>query len=108
MDSSTQILLTSLILMILMLFSSFGYAWYHNMRLYFYLMKNNHDRWKTLTTIGPGVNPVRWLKYLFNTEDNHDNNIVKAKDNVKTGLKYSLFVVLGIAVNLLMIIYVNH
>ena len=96
MDNIEKALSISIVLMLIMLFSSFFYAFFNNMRLYFYLMKQKYNKWVTITTIsgfGPGCsNPFRWFDYLFSDDDNDDAKILKYKNNVKIGLKYSLFV----------------
>lgn len=87
---------------------AFAYAFYNNIRLYYYLKNNNYDRWRNITTIegfGPGSsNPFRWFKYLFSNDDNNDINVVKYKDGVLVGLKYSLFFFAGMIVNLVLLV----
>lgn len=107
MNGFLEIKVASLFLIITILLSAFGYAYYHNTRLFFYLKKNNYERWRTITTIkhfGPGSsNPIRWFKYLTNTEDTEDNIILRHKDAVKIGFKISIFAIIGIVVNLIII-----
>lgn len=81
----------------------FLYAVVYNMKLYFYLKKEKYDRWSDLTTLGSfgpgGSNPIRWMPYLKSDLDNDDENIRRYKNNVRLGLRQSLFIFIALLVN---------
>ena len=107
MDNIAKALVASLVLMIIMFFAFFGYAFINNLRLFFYLKKERYRRWVDVTSIrgfGPGSSSLRWLKYLFSNDDNDDERIMKYKNTVKIGLKYALVMLLGLIVDIVMLL----
>jgi hypothetical protein len=91
------------------LFIFFICAFVYNMGLYFYLMKNNYDRWCELTSIGNfgpgGSNPFKWFPYLYNQVDIDNKDILRYKNRVRFWLRASFFAFLGLIVQIVLLVF---
>jgi len=87
MNNQFELLIIACLIIVAILIIAFGIASFvYNMKLFFYLNKNRHDRWCHLTSlgpIGPGMsNPFRWFPYLYNDSDNDESTIRLYKKKV--------------------------
>lgn len=112
MDSILKALIGALFLFIFMLATSFIYAFYFNTKLYLHLKSQNYPRWRELTTIGkfgPGnSNPFKWLPYLYSSLDTEDIRVLRLKDNIRIGLRYSLLAMLAIFVTIMILSFLSN
>lgn len=103
METIMKGLFVSLYLFIIGMIIFFFYAFIYNMKLSFYLKKERYNRWCELTMIGKfgpgGVNPLKGFSYIYGDQDNDDETIRKYKNNIKLGLKQSLFFLIALLVN---------
>jgi len=64
-----------------------------NLKLYFHLNHNYHERWKELTSLFGlygSSNPFKWFPYIYNDLDNSDFVILKLKRNLRRNFKIFL------------------
>ena len=77
-------------------FFSFASAIYVNFigyKLHKYLMKNNYERWKEITSVGKvwtSLRTIKTHKYIYSQLDDEDNNILKFKNKLRKSLKFFL------------------
>jgi len=116
METLVNGLLVSTIFFTAIVFLFFLYAFVYSWKLSFYLQREKYDRWSELTTIGSfgpgGSNPFKWFPYLYGDLDNDDKVIFRHKERIRYGLKYSLYSLAALVVNVIvwivLIVRVNH
>lgn len=98
-------LLVSTISLTAIVFLFFFYAFVYSWKVYFYLQKEKYDRWCELTTIGNfgpgGSNPFKWFPYLYSELDNEDKVIFRYKERIRFGLRYGLYSLAALIVNVI-------
>lgn len=109
MQSILTALFIALVVFIILLFASFCYSFINNLKLIIYLKHNKYSTWQSITTIvetgSGGANPIKILKYIYSNHDDKDDVILKLKNNIKTGLKYSFFIFIALLVELSLFAY---
>lgn len=97
-------LFIAIIIFIVLLFGFFGYSFVNNIKLIKHLKDNKYSTWQDITTIGGmgagGANPIRIFRYIYGNQDNDDDVVIKLKCNIKTGLKYSFFLLVALLIEL--------
>lgn len=99
MNIHGEFVISSILLALVLFIVTIGIAVFIvNLRLGFYVKKNQYDQWKKLTTIGPmgpGMsNPFLWFNYLYSDLKQDDRTIYKFKKKTRILIKYFLGLIL--------------
>ena len=70
-------------------------------------MKINYDRWCELTTVLGSVpgwsNPFKSFAYIYGNLDNENGIILKYKKNIKFGFRKTLFMLIALCINIIIL-----